>query len=333
MLGETIRKIFLRGGQRKKKGGKEHVYSNRILAVAPITLALALPEMSPSEVSPETPALSKPAVLKDQVSRAIRVSSHSLGAYGQDDLVAIDGIPRPAFPRSFSAGMLHEERAQIDRHMRYETLEKRGLKLSTVVVGPKRSSALAEWEGLEERAREVMSHQPVPPKIAREEETREGSGREFGDFTITVPTKPAPARDEKNLVGHKGEAIRRRMAKRTCLGLRLWVGSKVGSIKRPNRDPVARGFRFWLRDGVGSRVDTSCPRLYGRDRPGPKRTVHPRPWDTVLVTSIGPPKAVPREVYQEFIRAAWYYFPYGFKDTDEEYAAYEEWLDAGKSRD
>ncbi|KAF3309161.1 hypothetical protein TWF173_011392 [Orbilia oligospora] len=239
MLGETIRKFLLRGGlkkkqdnQKKEKNG-EHVYSNRMTVVAPITLALALPE--------------------------IRGSSHSLATYGHEDLIPIDGIPRPAFPRSFSAGMLHEERSQRDRHIRYETLDKRGLKLSTVVVGPKRSAALAEWEGLAERAgREVESHLPVPPRTAEGgEESKEmmegGTGREFGDFTVAVPAKPAPVRDEENLVGYKVKSTHRRVAKKACLGLRRWVDSKVGSIKRPNRDPVARGFRFWLRDGLTRR--------------------------------------------------------------------------------
>ncbi|KAF3105627.1 hypothetical protein TWF706_003736 [Orbilia oligospora] len=346
MLGEKIRKFLLRGGlkkkqdnQKKEKNG-EHVYSNRMTVVAPITLALALPEMSPAEISTEIPAIPRPAVLRDQIIRTSRVSSHSLATYGHEDLIPIDGIPRPAFPRSFSAGMLHEERSQINRHIRYETLDKRGLKLSTVVVGPKRSAALAEWEGLEEGAeREVKSHLPIPPMTAEgggeeDEEVMEGgTGREFGDFTITVPTKPAPVRDEENLVGYKVKSTHRRVAKKACLGLRRWVDSKVGSIKRPNRAPIARGFRFWLRDGVDPTVDTSCPRLYGRDRPGPKRTVHPRPWDTVLVTSATPPRAVPREVYRDFIRVAWYYFPDGFETVEEGYTAYEQWVDAERSID
>ncbi|KAF3277767.1 hypothetical protein TWF970_005020 [Orbilia oligospora] len=316
MLGETIRKFLLRGGlkkkqdnQKKEKNG-EHVYSNRMTVVAPITLALALPEMSPAEISTEIPAIPRPAVLRDQIIHNSRV-------------------------RSFSAGMLHEERSQRDRHIRYETLDRGGLKLSTVVV----AAALAEWEGLEERAeREVKSHLPVPPRTAEGgEESKEmmegGTGREFGDFTVAVPAKPAPVRDEENLVGYKVKTTHRRVAKKACLGLRRWVDSKVGSIKRPNRDPVARGFRFWLRDGVDPTVDTSCPRLYGRDRPGPKKTVHPRPWDTVLVTSATAPRAVPREVYRDFIRIAWYYFPDGFETVEEEYAAYEQWVDAERSID
>ncbi|KAF3203199.1 hypothetical protein TWF679_010509 [Orbilia oligospora] len=303
--------------------------------VAPITLALALPEMSPAEISTEIPAIPRPAVLRDQIFCTSRGSSQLVAAYGHEDLIPIDGIPRPAFPRSFSAGMLHEERSQMDRHIRYETLDKRGLKLSTVVVGPKRS----EWESLEGRAeREVKSHLPVPPRTTEggedDEEIMEGrTGREFGDFTITVPTKPAPVRDEENLVGYKVKSTHRRVAKKSCLGLRRWVDSKVGSIKRLNRAPVARGFRFWLRDGVDPTVDTSCPRLYGRDRPGPKKTVHPRPWDTILVTSVAPPRAVPREVYRDFIRVAWYYFPDGFETVEEEYAAYEQWVDAERSID
>ncbi|KAF3130720.1 hypothetical protein TWF594_010244 [Orbilia oligospora] len=218
MLGEKIRKFLLRGGlkkkqdnQKKEKNG-EHVYSNRMTVVAPITLALALPEMSPAEISTEIPAIPRPAVLRDQIIRTSRVSSHSLATYGHEDLIPIDGIPRPAFPRSFSAGMLHEERSQINRHIRYETLDKRGLKLSTVVVGPKRSAALAEWEGLEEGAeREVKSHLPIPPMTAEgggeeDEEVMEG---EPGASSVILqsPFRPSPPR--KRALGYGGGSTRR----------------------------------------------------------------------------------------------------------------------------
>ncbi|RVD83392.1 uncharacterized protein DFL_007779 [Arthrobotrys flagrans] len=324
MFIRKIQKLFSRGGKeknnKKKEQKGEHVYGNRMMLVAPITVGIAFPEMSPLEISPERPISPRPAVH----------SSHSVAAYGQEDLASIDGIPRPAFPRSLSTNMIDEERSQIDRHLRYETLDRRGLRLTTIVVGPKRLRALEEWEDLEQRAQEEAGNSlPVLPVMNKRGEAGAETGREFGDCKITVPAKPTPVRDEEPCDRRQGrKSIHRRMAMETGLRLRRWVDSKVGSITRPTRGPIARGFPFWLRDGVDPTVDTSSPHLYGRDRPGPKRTVHPRPWGTVLVTSATPPRTVPREFYREFARAAWYHFPNGFKDNEEEYAAYQQWMDA-----
>ncbi|KAK6511450.1 hypothetical protein TWF481_000366 [Arthrobotrys musiformis] len=329
MFSQRILNLFRRGlGEKKekKREGKkqegEYIYGNRMMVVAPITLGLALPEMSPTAISSEVPSLPQPAILRDQISPAARVSCHSVFTYGQEDLADIDQIPRPAFPRSLSAEMLREERSQLDRHLRYETLNKKGLCLPTVVVGPKRLAALGEWEDLEERAGgETKGALFVPPKMSDGSgEAGVGARREFGDCKITVPTKPVLVSDSEPspLVGRTTKGLR----------LRRWVGSKVDSIVRPNPGPIETGFRFRLRDGVDQTVDTSSLRLYGRDKPGLKRTVHPRPWSTVLVTSATRPRAVPREYYREFARAAWYYYPQGFKSNDEEYAAFEQWVES-----
>ncbi|KAK6334848.1 hypothetical protein TWF718_010293 [Orbilia javanica] len=319
----------IKGKDNKAKG---HVYSSRIMVIAPMTLALALPEMSPEGAISEVLAPPQPVIVKDEIFSTAQGSSHSVAPYDQEDLAAIDGVIRPAFPRSLSAEMIHEERSQLERHLRHERLSQRGVKLTTTILGKKRSTALAAWESLEERAqKEAKTDLPVMPKTSEGAERESwAKRREFGSFKTTIPTKPVPVRDEEFCDERWDKPVQERIVIKTSFRLRRRLNSKVASITQPTQAPIRRGFRFWLRDGVDPTVDTSYPHLYGQDRPGMKKTVHPRPWDTVLVTSVRPPRVVPREVYREFTRAAWYYFPRGFKDNDEEYAAYQQWLDAKK---
>ncbi|KAK6529685.1 hypothetical protein TWF281_008848 [Arthrobotrys megalospora] len=198
-------------------------------------MGIALPQLtapipgSPAKVSSGSPTLPPPAVLRDTVT------SHSMRAYGQEELAPIDAVPRPAFPRSLSMNMLHEERSQLKCHIRYESLEQRGLEISTVIVGPKRLAALGEWEKLEERAEAEAKH-PLPAltQVAEvqeivEEEIVKSAKREPSEHSAIVPTKPATICDEESLVRLGEKAILNRMANAfrlekvaKCLGLRRW---------------------------------------------------------------------------------------------------------------
>ncbi|KAK6354227.1 hypothetical protein TWF730_008639 [Orbilia blumenaviensis] len=254
MLCKKFLRAFSRRSRERRQGKKEtsQVFSTKMMVVAPITMGLAFPTMSPTEAPSGIPAPHQPAITRDEVPTVAYVSPGPLDKYSQEEPMAIDGIPQSTLLQAGS------------------------------------------FEGGEER-------RMVAPE------------REFGGLPAPVPTKPATSGMAKGL------------------GLRRWVASRVASVKQPARSPVGRGFQYWLRDDVGDlTVDLTDARLYGKDRPGPKRTVHPRPWDTVLVANPTPPKAACREQYREFAREAWYSHPNGFGGDDEELAAFEQWMAGGR---
>ncbi|KAK6354228.1 hypothetical protein TWF730_008640 [Orbilia blumenaviensis] len=321
--------VFHRGPkakqEKKQKNGHQGDILRQMLQVPPAAVGLALPGVSfkSAQVSSELPTPPPRVVFKDQVS------SRSLPTYGQEDLVAIDMVPRPAYPRSFSAGMLHEEQSQIRCHARYETLERRGINVPTVVVGPVRLSALRDWEALGERA-EAEVNLPLPGLLSAVGEP----GCEFVGNSAYVPATPRFPREEKPRAERgKKKSIRGRMARVFQVkGIQNVFTSnrpRANKVTRPTGNPAGsagQGFRLWLRDGVDPWADASNPCLHGRDKPGLLRTVHPRPWVTTIVTAATAPKAVPRKNYRDFAREMWFYFPNGFASGAEEYSAFEEWF-------
>ncbi|KAF3169371.1 hypothetical protein TWF225_011380 [Orbilia oligospora] len=310
---QKVTGFFARSSEKKKKKEKredQHVYGRHMLVVPPITTAMVFAQLPPGE--PMKANLPKPppkAHIREHKSYAAG-PCRSLPAYTQEGLAAIDLIPRPAWETSLSLNKLEEEQSQINRHFRYAFWDKKGIKSPTIAVGPVRMRALKECEDIMERAEK----ESLPVDIDTE-------GANYESEPTGVAILPS-TKDEEWLGKIEGKSLVNRITRAFKIGKvmklvgtgRRGVGQKVKPLPEPVENPLSLGFRRWLREGVdpAANPQTSSPRLYGRDRKGPKRTVFPREWNTTLVTKAERPCAVPAE---------------GYGSTAAEYATFQQWLE------
>ncbi|KAF3171763.1 hypothetical protein TWF788_009667 [Orbilia oligospora] len=301
---QKVTGFFARSSEKKKKEKKEdqHVYGRHMLVVAPITTAMVFVQLPPGEpMEANVPKPPPKAHIREHRSYTAG-SCRSLPAYTQEGLAAIDLIPRPAWETSLSLNKLEEEQSQINRHFRYAFWDKKGIKSPTIAVGPVRMRALKECENIMERAEK----ESLPLDI-----DTEGANYESEPTGVAIPPS---TKDEEWLEKIEGKSLVNRITRAFKLEKvmklvgtgRRGVGQKVKLLLEPVENPLSLGFRRWLREGVdpAANPQTSSPRLYGRDRKGPKRTVFPREWNTTL-----------------------YLFPGGYGSTAAEYATFQQWLE------
>ncbi|KAK6354226.1 hypothetical protein TWF730_008638 [Orbilia blumenaviensis] len=278
------KKFFGAFRRKAKKQEAASLSSPQISIIAPLTVGiirLGLPQ------SPDTPkGGSEPGYQESSHSVIIgaygslgRGSSLSLPTYGQEDLVSIDLVPVPSFPRSLSTDRLDEDPSHLARHFRYEMLKTRGIRAPTIIVGPTRLRALEAYEKLEERAAEGVNR---PLAVNSRTEADNGGWQRGLDGVADVEAR-TKGKNRKSIP--QGMARILHTVKRGIMGLGASGSRKGGPIKEPSEGPITMGPQLWLREGVtlGANPRASSPHLYGRDSDGPKRTVHPREWETELV--------------------------------------------------
>ncbi|RVD83391.1 uncharacterized protein DFL_007778 [Arthrobotrys flagrans] len=309
---QKFKDIFVRGDKKKTKL-KGHVYGRRTLVAAPVTAGMVCVQLPPGGLEPDMPqAPPKARVRQRNLSAA--TSCRSLTAYGQEGLAAIGMVPRPAWESSSSLDKLDEKEMQIKKHLRYALLNKKDINAPVTTVGPNRLRALEGYEdSMEGAEKEATQSLDVKTK---------GTESETGPSSVAVQSA---VKDEESLARIEGKPLLNRVARAFKIDKvtksvgtgRRGVGQKAKPLPKPAEDPLSLGPRRWFREGVDPAADprTSSPRLFGRDHKGPKRTVFPREWDTMLVATVGRPRAVPAKYYKEFARETQYIFPGGFKDT------------------
>ncbi|KAK6334849.1 hypothetical protein TWF718_010294 [Orbilia javanica] len=271
----------------RREAKKDQVNAHNGLLATPTPLKMVAsivpktpqPTLGEFEHTIELPAIPKRAFIRENTLS--KTSIQSLMAYGQTELAGIDAIPRPHWAGpGLSDGNIHDIQTHIKTYYRYETLEKRGIKAPTILVGPSRRNALEAYEKLEERTLD-------------------------GVKALLKPTQAKIKEDGKTGVKDEGSQIKIEYVVEGCRSPSRRREPHIKPPPQPAGAPVSMGYRRWLREGVehGAEPHAVSPRFYGRDKENCMiRTVFPRDWGTTLVTTVERPRAVPREYYQQFSR-------------------------------
>ncbi|KAF3919368.1 hypothetical protein ABW21_db0204965 [Orbilia brochopaga] len=257
-----LKKVIAKVLGKKKTPQAEHIYSRQMMLIAPLTANIALPELPISVNATPPPRLSTAEVSSPQPQDApVILPAHiSVPAYDQEGLSRIDAVACPAWKQSLSCSQITEQEAHKRRHYTFAKVAKRGTRVPTMPVGPKRLAALEAYEELDARALPI-SH-PLP---------------QFAEAVAGVEEPPS-----KNITAKPMTETETTKNTNKASGF-----SKIKRFGKRQADQSARG---WGREGVdpGLQPRNGSPHLYGRDRRRRSTNPRSRERETGSTYSLGP---------------------------------------------